>query len=87
MLSALANQLSPYGLTQVTGALPGVVVPADERYMVPMRSLYLIFPQSKKVEMIRTMKARPNINTKTSPPFIWLPAAVLILAPLLEPSR
>ena len=23
MLSALANQLSPYGLTQVTGALPG----------------------------------------------------------------
>ena len=70
LLSALANQLSPYGLTQVSGALPGVVVPAHERYMVPMRSLYLIFPQSKKVEMIRTMKARPNINTKTSPPFI-----------------
>ena len=43
---------------------------AHERYMVTMRSLYLIFPQSKKVEMIRTMKARPNINTKTSTPFI-----------------
>ena len=40
---------------------------AHERYMVPMRSLFLIFPQSKKVERIRTMKAKPNINTKTSP--------------------
>ena len=67
LLSALANQLSLYGLTQVTGALSSVVVPAHERYMVPMRNLYLIFPQSKKVEMIRTMKAKPNINTKTSP--------------------
>jgi len=51
--------------------------------MVPMRSLYLIFPQSVKMERIRTMKARPNINTKTSPQSIWLSVTVLTLAPLL----